>query len=314
MSILGLLIVAILSFLVIVKAAGYAIDAIASYARRTGLSDYLIGFLIVSLGTSIPELSTAIMGSIAKSGQLVLGDVTGADILDVGLVLAITAIIGKKIKAEGKVLSRTVLMVIVMVLIPLLLGIDGVFSRIDGIILVASFVAYIIILLKREGEMGHIKKNIPFRIIWKDMLIFLGCVVAILLSARWLIFSVVQLSVILNIPLFLMGVLFMSLFTTSPELVVEIKSILKGYSGIAFGDILGSVVTNISLILGIAALINPIIFDKTSFFITGAFMLILVSIAVYLLKKKEVTWKHGIMLLSIYLVFIAVQVIREFLF
>lgn len=304
MDIILSFVVAIVSLLVIMKAASYAITAISSYAKTTGISEYLIGFLVVSIGTSLPELSTAIMGSIAGQSKLILGDLIGANIIDVTIVLGLTAIIGKKIIIEGDAIDKTFLTTIVLVILPLILGFDGKFSRIDGAILLFAFLLYIIRLLKKEGAFGRIKKSISIKEIWKDAAIFLGSMFALLLSTKWFLISCFQIASYFSIPNFLMGLVFVAIGTTIPELTVSIKSVLKGHNHIGFGNILGSIIANITLILGIAAVIRPITFDKARFITSALFMLTSVVIAILFLKKKTITWQEGLALLLVYLTFL----------
>lgn len=297
-------VIAIVSLLVIMKAATYAISAISNYAKTTGISEYLIGFLVVSIGTSLPELSTAIMGSLANQGNLVLGNLIGANIINVTIVLGLTAIIGKKIIIKGDFLDKTVLTTVAIVILPLILGIDGKFSRIDGIILLVTFILYVLKLLKQEGTLGHIKKSISIKEVWKDMFVFLGSLFALLLSAKWFLISCFQISSFFRIPTFIMGLVFVAFGTTVPELTVGIRSVLKGHHQIGFGNILGSIIANITLILGIAAILNPISFERTTFITSALFMLTAVVIAILFLKKKTITWQEGVALLLVYLTFL----------
>jgi len=304
MDIIISFIIAIASLLVIMKAASYAITAISNYAKTTGISEYLIGFLVVSIGTSLPELSTAIMGSLANQSKLILGDLIGANIIDVTLVLGLTAIIGKKIVIEGDAIDKTFLTTIALVILPLILGFDGKFQRFDGLILLGAFAIYIFRLIKKEGTLGRIKKSISIKDIWKDMLVFLGSMFALLLSAKWFLISCFQISNYFGIPTFIMGLVFVAIGTTVPELTVSIRSVLKGHHHIGFGNILGSIIANITLVLGIAALINPISFDKTRFITSALFMLTSVVIAILFLKKKTITWQEGVALLLVYITFL----------
>ncbi|MFC1732984.1 sodium:calcium antiporter [candidate division KSB1 bacterium] len=299
-------VIAILSIIVIMKSAEYAIVAIADYAKKTGLSEYFIGFLIVSIGTSLPELSTAFFASLSGQGGLILGNVLGANIIDACVVLGLTAIVGGHIKVKGKFMSKNLIALFIIVLIPLFLGLDGDLSRFDGILLISSFLAYVLILILREGKIGHIKKNVKWKNIWKDMFIFLGCLVALLLSARWLVISSVLISKELGISVYIVGLIFVALGTTVPELTVEIKSVMKGLSGLAFGDVLGSVIVNTSLVLGLAALLNPITLDMGSFFIGSLFMISAVMIAISFMRRKEINWKEGIFLAAFYLFYLAI--------
>ncbi len=298
--------IAVISILVMAKASAYAINAIAHYAKTTGISNYFIGFLVVSMGTTLPEFSTAVMGSFANQGKLILGDLIGASIIDVTLILGIVAILGKKLKVQGK--FKGSLSILLLTLIPLILGIDGRLDTKDGFILLAAFGLYVLKLIRNEKSHSCIKKQVAFKYIWKDMFIFLGCMTALLLSARWLLISAIHISNILHIPAYLMGLIFLGLITAIPELTIAIKSVLGGMSSITFGNLLGSVIANTTFALGTASILRTIVFDRTVFIPTAMFMITAVFIGVLFLNKGEITWKEGIGLLLIYLTFVASQV------
>ncbi|MFC1752402.1 sodium:calcium antiporter [Thermoproteota archaeon] len=295
---------------VIMKSAGFAITAISDYARKTGLSEYLIGFIVVSVGTSLPELSTAFFASTTGHGALILGDVIGANIVDVTVVLGLTAIIGRKIKIEGKTISKTLLTIFGIAVLPIFLGADGVLSRIDGIVMVIAFLYYIGNMLHVEGKFGHIKKDVAWKDIWKDMLVFLGCLMALLLAARWMVISSVIIAEQIHVPIYLVGLIFISIGTTVPELTVEIKSVLHGMSGLALGDLMGSVVVNTSLVLGFAAILRPIELELAGFLTAALFMIVCISLAIVFLRKKSITWKHGVFLLSIYVIYVITMIVQ----
>jgi|TARA_B100001971_G_scaffold214913_1_gene255443 cation:H+ antiporter len=290
------------------KSASYAINAIIDYAKKTGISEYLIGFLVVSIGTTLPDLSAGIFASLSGQGALILGDVIGSNILDVTVVLGIAAVIARKVKVHGKIVDRTMFTTLFMVLLPLLLGLDGMISRLDGMILLTAFLVYLSRLLKREGELGKVKKDVKWKNIWKDMFVFVGSLIALLLSARWLVISALRLSYIFNIPVFVMGLVFVAIGNTTPELMVQIKAVMSGHTTMGFGNILGAVVANSTLVIGISSIINPILFDKKAFMIPALFAVTAVYIGILFIKKKEVTWQEGIALFLIYATFLASEI------
>ncbi len=317
----------IINLLIIFASAGalifgadIAIKAVSRFAKKLGASEYLIGFIIVALGTSTPELVTAITASVAglhsltKSfGELVLGNLIGANLLDATVVLGIMAIIARRLKIKGEVISKTLFYVMVMVTLPILLGVDGKLSRIDGIILIIAFLFYIKNLWNKEASLGKLEKDVPLKKLIGDMTLFLAAIPIIILSAKFFVSSAVKLSLILKIPSFIIGLTLASIGTTLPELSVETKSALTGHKNIGFGDILGSVVINITLILGIASIINPLLFDVASFATSAMFMVTAVYLAVIFIDKKEVTWKEGIGLLLFYLTFFISEGVINFI-
>jgi len=299
--------VIIISLGFLIKSADVAVGAISRYAKRVGISDYLIGLLIVAVGTSLPELSTAITGSFSGFGNLILGDVIGANIIDVTVVLGLMAIVGRKIKITSRILGNTMFVTMSMVILPFLLGFDGEFSRFDGIVLITAFVLYIIRLWNKEGKMGKIKKDVPLKLIYRDMISFIIAVPILLLSANFLIANSIKVAYAFNVPPILIGLTLIAIGTTAPEITVEIRSVLKGCKDVGFGDLLGSVVVNSSLVLGIAALIRPFTYEVTVFIPAITFMVTAVFIGLLFLKQKEITWHEGIGLMLLYVTFLVSQ-------
>ncbi len=301
------LLVAVISIFVIMKSAGFAIQAITDYAHHTGISKYLVGFLIVSIGTSIPDLSTAFVASLSGEGGLILGNVLGANIMDITLLLGLSAIVARKLAIRGEILHKSLPTVCIMASLPILLGLDGMLSRFDGALLLGAFLVYAARLFHKEGTFGHIKKQVRFKDIWKDMVVFVGCIVALLLASKWLVLSSVHLAKSLDVSTFLIGLVFVAIATTVPELVIAIKSAIGHQSNLTFGDILGAVTINSSFVLGLAAMLNPISFPTRPFLIAAMFMVTSVYIGTTYIRKKEITWHEGIGLLLIYATFLISQ-------
>ena len=302
-------IICLLSLVIVLKASDLAIFGISNYAKKLGISHYLIGFLVVAVGTSLPELVAAVTGAFAQKTSLVLGTIVGSNISDLTLVLGLMVLVGRKIKIEHPIVGKTFFRTLILVALPLILVSDGLISRGDGIILVGGFGAYVASLWLKEGKLGKMKKNVKLKHLWKDGFIFAGSIVALLLGARWLIYSSSQIAAILGISPYVIGLTLIALGTSLPEVMVEVKSILKGISSLAFGDLIGSIVANSTLVLGIVAIINPIAINPWTIALASAFMMGTVLLSLYFMTKKTITWKHGILLVSIYVVFFALQFI-----
>ena len=299
----------ILSLIIVLKASDLAIYGISNYAKKLGISHYLIGFLVVAVGTSLPELVASITGALAGQTSMVFGTVIGSNISDLTLVLGIMVIVGRKIKLEHPIVSKTFFQTLALVALPVILISDGALTRPDGIILLAGFGAYIASLWLREGKLGKMKKDVKLKHLWRDGLIFAGCIVALLVGARLLIYSASQIAAIAGISPYVVGLTIIALGTSLPEVMVEVKSILKGISSLAFGDLIGSIVANSTLVLGIVAIITPIEIQFSSILFACIVMIAVVLLGLYFMTKKMITWKHGIALCAIYAVFFAMQFI-----
>ncbi len=304
-------IILIACILIIVKASDWIIKAGSNIAKEIGITDYLIGFAIVAFGTSLPELATAIFGSLRGETRLVLGNLIGAGILDATLVLGLMAIFGQNITISGqmfKTFDQTMMTSLAIVLLPLVLGFDGVISRIDGIILVAAYAVYLAILIRREEHFKHYK-HIVKRDVVKDIFILIIGFPLLLVSAKYLVNAAIDLSLGLGISSYIIGLSVLALGTTFSELIIELRSVVKSRTNIGFGDVLGSLIANVSLILGIAAIIFPIEVKVTSYIISALFLVMATFVALLFLQKKTVTWKEGLALIMIYITFLISEVI-----
>ncbi|OYT30888.1 hypothetical protein B6U93_04580 [Candidatus Woesearchaeota archaeon ex4484_78] len=265
-SVLSNVIILFISALTLVFGADLTIRSISGLAKKLGASEYLVGFVVVALGTSTPELITAVVGSLTARAKLMTGFGT--------LVLAV------------------------------ILGLDGVISRVDGVVLILLFFWFINDLWKKESSINKLEKHVRFRSIVGDVVLFLIAIPIIIFSAKFLVNSAVIVAYQLKIPSFLIGLTLVSIGTTLPELTLETRSVLRGHKDIGFGDLLGSVVANITLILGIASLINPINFMVSSFAISAMFMITSVFIAILFIDKKSITWREGLGLILLYITFL----------
>ena len=200
-------IIIIASFIIMVKSADMLVFGIDRYAKKEGLSDYLIGLLIVSFTASVPELVSSLTGLFAGDNGIVFGTILGSNIAGLTLVLGIYALVGRKIKLYNKVLVNMEVILFFLIGIPFLLGADGELSRIDGIILIAIYFVYVMFVWMKESKTGKMKKNVKFKFIWKDALIFLLALFALFLSSRYLVFSSITVAKLINIPTFLMAII-----------------------------------------------------------------------------------------------------------
>jgi len=298
--------IALASLILVAKSADMIVYSISNYAKRLGVSDYLIGFLVVSIGTAIPELTASITGILINQGSIVFGTVLGANLFEIPL-LGIILIIAKNIKTKQSVGMSAPIVTLFIIALPILLSIDGVLSRIEGAILLVAFLIYIARLWHGEGLLGKMKKDIELKNIWKDALIFILALAALLLSARYLVFSSIAISEILNISPYIVGLIVIGIGASAPELTIQVRSIFKHHQDIAFGNVLGSLVANSALVLGVVALIKPIHINPSLIFVTSLFLLVGMVYMLTIMVKERVNWKQGIILISFYILFLLAE-------
>lgn len=299
-------IIALASLIILAKSADMVVYSISNYAKKLGISDYLIGFLVISIGTAIPELIASITGALVGQGLIVFGTVFGSNLFKIpllGLILLIT----KNIKTKQNVGMSAPIVTLFIIILPLLLFIDGALSKTDGLILIIAFLIYIARLWHGEGQLGKMKKDIELKNIWKDALIFCLALAALLLSARFLVFSSIEISEILNISPYIIGLIVIGIGASAPELTVQIRSIFKHHQDIAFGNVLGSLVANSALVLGLVTIIKPIYIKPSIVLITSIFLITGTLYILITMGKERVNWKHGLVLISFYILFLLAE-------
>lgn len=294
------------SLAILAKSADLVVYGISDYARRLGISDYLIGFIIVSIGTALPDLISAMTAAFLGQSGLIFGGIFGANLFAV-LILGVVLLIGKKIKTKQKAIGNLPITTLLMCILPLLLVIDGFFSRFDGFVALCAFGIYIFRLWQGEQYFGHMKKSIAFKDIYKDMMIFCIALAAMLLSARFLVLSSVRAAHILSISPFVVGLLIIAVGGSIPELTVQIRSVLRKHQDIAFGNVLGSIVANSTFVVGLVGIISPFFISFKMVYLIFIFLAAGMIYILYVMRKSYASWKHGIVLVLIYLLFLAFE-------
>ena len=299
------------SIYILVRASDLIVLGISNYARKFGISEYLIGFLVVSVGMSSPEFVSSLMGNLQNNSGIAIGAFFGAVISALLLILGIVAIVGKKISLESRLLRESRHYFWVLAAVPIAFMLTGKIPRWGGVVLVSIFAFYIIYLWRREGTFGKLKKDVKIKTLWRDVLIFLGALVALLLAARWMVFSAVNISNSLKISSFLVALLVIGISSSLPDMAVQIRAIRKGHTHLAFGDVLGSTLCDMLLMLGIVAIISPIIIDVQSIILSSVFYLGGLALVLWLIRNREMDYRHGILMVGFYLLFIALQILSE---
>lgn len=304
------IIIIAVSFVILVKAANLLVFGINRYAKKEGLSDYIIGLLVVSLTASTPEFVSSISGLLAGDEGIIFGTILGSNIAGITLVLGIFALVGRKLKLDNKILKGMEPFIFFLIMLPFILGINGSLSRIDGIILIIVYFAYAAFLWFRESKTGHMKKDVKLKFVWKESLIFLLALAALFLSSRWLVFSAITASEMLKVPTFVMAIVVLGIASSLPDIFVGIKSLLEGDTGVGIGGSLGSMIVKALLFFGILAVIKPLPLDFSQLLISIIITIISLLIVMYLTKTGKMTWKSGLVLLFVYIVYIVLELIK----
>lgn len=250
-------------FLILTLGAEALVRGASQIALRLGLTPLIIGLTIVAFGTSAPELAVSVKSAIAGNSGIALGNVIGSNIANIGLILGITALI-RPIKIESQMVRRDIPIMIAASLLFWSLLLDGGLSFWDGAILSVLLVAYLTFSYftaekQTDDDVEDTKQNpmlsVLFIIIGISMLVGGGIL---------FVDGAVALAKSFGISEVIIGLTIVAIGTSMPELVTSIVAALKGQSDIAIGNVVGSNLFNILGILGVTALIHPIVGSEIS--------------------------------------------------
>ena len=270
----------VLAAAVLARSSIYAIEKLTHIAIKLRVSEYLVGFIIMAVATSLPELTVGVVDAVRTANPtLSLGNVLGANILNLTLVLGVATLVAGNLRLEIQVRDREVFYMDLIAVIPLIFLTDGRLTRLEGIVLLLLFVLYMYILAFHSQEYHKVYKNHRRpRELWVDLGLFALALLVLVGSARVLVGSAESLAKLLGMPDVLIGILLVSLSTTLPELSTSISGALRRQGGLVMGNLIGSVVTNSTLVLGLVALINPITIQVPEIFGASAITLVITLI------------------------------------
>lgn len=322
-NILLTLIVFIFSLIVLIKASDIFTDNSVKIGLSMGLPAFIVGVTIVAFGTSLPELISAIFSFTGNVPEIVIGNVVGANIANIFLILGLSAIIGKKIKLSRDILNVDLPMLVASTILFVLIIVDGIINLFEIITLIALFIIYFFYVIRDEDrseselikkEVKQIKKELG--LVSKMKLVSFGTWASIIISAILIYFSakftvdsIIKLSELFFMEKEIIAATIFSIGTTLPEMMVSVSAAKKGMPEIAIGNILGSNIFNILIVIGLPALFGSIVLVQLFFvFSIDIFIIIMLVVATTLFfiitQDKEITKWEGYFLLIFYVFFI----------
>lgn len=320
--ILGLIIIGALWLMI--QSGKLLVRSIGILARRWGLSEFILSFILIAFATSLPELAIGINSALAGVPELSFGDILGTNIVNLTLIIGIVAVIGKTITVSDYAhFKSNRLYQLVIVLAPMILLLDGILSRLDGAILLGLFTWNLFRFLdvdnahERKVLRPHLAEHaaapVPSHagVTWRYLLLLVVSAAG-LAGATYLIVTTAEtIAIALAIPTVLIGILIIATCSSLPELTVGIRSVVSRQGGVAIGDVFGAAAFNSTLTLGLVALIKPIVLSSITVVLVGiGFTLISYFLVFYFLHTKQaISRGEGIVLLVMYVLFILTQII-----
>lgn len=311
----------IVGLALVVLGADFLVDGASSIAKRFGVSDFVIGLTIVGMGTSAPELVVSFIGALQGNGDIAIGNVVGSNIFNVFMILGATALIlPMDITPMNRKKDIPLNIVITLIFIALgmshtLFGIgDDVLGRLDGAILLVLFAAYIYMCFRfdtaNQSESTENEKVIKPAL--AAVLIVAG-LAGLVFGGRMFVNSATSIAKMLNVSDKLIAITILAGGTSMPELVTCIVAAFKKKGQLALGNILGSNVFNILLILGGSALIHPLSMAGMSYVDLGALLLsaLVIWASIHTNKKNLLDRADGLLLLILEAAYMTFLIIKK---
>ena len=264
MQILLQVILLTIGFVLLMKGADFFVDGAAGIADRLGIPQLVVGLTIVAMGTSLPEASVSIVAAIRGSAEITIGNVVGSNILNVLIILGLSAAIRSMPVQESTVRYEIPFTILVTAVLAGLGLTDNMVGRVDGAVLWALMVVYLVYLLKmaKKGTNDSENSEKQVRPVWMLIVMIILGGAMILAGSDVTVDAATKLARAFGMSERFIGLTIVALGTSLPELVTSVVASRKGNADIAIGNIVGSNIFNILFVVGTTAVITPVVYSN----------------------------------------------------
>lgn len=296
----------LIGFFFLIKGADLFVEGSASIARKFNVPAMVIGLTIVAMGTSAPEAAVSITSSLAGQNDMSVANVVGSNFFNILVVLGVSAILAKLPVQKDTIKKDTPFLLLISGLL-LLFGFDLNINRIEGIMLLVLFAYFLISTVKNAKNSSialeeiavemEVSQEVPMI---KTILLSIVGVVGIVIGGDMVVNSATEIATTFGMSANLVGLTIVAVGTSLPEFVTSVVAIKKGETEIAIGNVIGSNIFNILLVLGLATTIKPITISTLAFFDLVFMFIITVILYIFMKKDYSLIKKHGFVFVSIY--------------
>ncbi len=299
---LGLLV----ALVVLAKSSEVVIDALIKISEYYQISQLAVGFILIAFATSIPDFTVAVLAAQSGNTPLAIGDALGSSIANIALVLGLGAMFRRITIRREKMIESAELLLLIS-LLPLVILPRNRVGVFEGLIFIMIFFLYCFFVLKQKITM-RLKEGVMRKEVRKDIVLFLLSMAIVIVSAKFTVQYGVSVAGLIGVPPALIGMTIIAFGTTLPELMIDFTAIRRGYANLAIGDILGSCVINLTLVMGSALMIHESVVDFQVFLLPLVTLLLVNSLLTYsLLKFEGIKRQFGLIFLLIYVIFLLIE-------
>lgn len=327
MKIIFDVIILLVGFVALIKGADWFVDGAAALAKKLKVPGLIIGLTVVAMGTSAPELAVSTSAAIQGANEIAVSNVVGSNLFNTLMVLGVCSMI-KPLPVGDSVMKRdfpmnlgVTFLLLILSCYPLLMNGGllnnamsdnvGLVDRWVGLVLLVIFVAYIAYLIrdarKNPAEADEEYEDMPG---WKCFLLIVIGIALIVGGGEAVVFGAKSVALAAGMTETLVGLTIVALGTSLPELVTSIVAARKGETGMAVGNVIGSNIFNVMLILGVSSAIHPIAVNAAS--VWDLYILIAIGILTYVfgLSKKKIARPEGAVMVLLYFVAMIFAILR----
>ena len=328
-----------IGILLLVKSSDFFVTSAVSIAKQLGVSEFVIGLTLVAVGTSIPEVGASIAASMKHQSGIVIGNVLGSNIANINLIIGIIASLWV-LKTDRQMLERDGYIMLFAALLFYLFMLNGVISRIEGLVFLFLYGAYVFFIVETRSQRdqvynfkdfviyffqfrylrttskaflqrNHARKKVTghgLRLtppVVKDLSIIVVSTGAIWYGANLLVEAAVFFANLFHLPKTVIGLSLIALGTSLPELGVTLAAAKKGLGNIVVGNIIGSNIVNVFLIIGVSSIISPLAITKATILTAAPFMVAMTLLfLVFIRSRWHLERLEAILFLLLYGVFL----------
>lgn len=289
----------VLGFAMLVKGADWFVDGAAGIADKFGIPQMVIGLTIVAMGTSAPEAAVSITAALKGSAAITIGNVVGSNILNILIILGLTAVITSVAIAKSTLKIEIPIMLAVTLLLMALGYTGGYVTRVEGIIMWVAFIAYLtyLFIVAKNNPQPTEEEEEKAKPVWMLILLAVVGLVLVVWGSDVTVEAATNLAKAAGLSDHFIGLTIVALGTSLPELFTSVSAARKGNADIAIGNIVGSNIFNILFVVGTSALITPVLFEAN--FIIDSIVAIAAGILLWVctFKSKVLKRPHGVIML-----------------
>ena len=295
----------ILGVALLVYSSNKAIHHTIKIALEWGITPFVVGLILVSIGTDFPEIVNSIVSSSLGHADISVGDSLGSVLTQMTLVIGLLPFFVKKFKVDRKKIAIIGACEVLALILAVSIAEKGYITRINALFLVASWPIFLLLIRNattKKSKENRVPTEIPVKRHFRHLFITALGFIGVSIGAYVVVQSVIQLSAAFNVSEFLISFFVLAIGTSLPELVVELTAIRKGQFELAIGDAIGSCIVDASVSIGIGQLFFPQIVSGETAMITGMYAIFgSIVVILTLALRKKLDKKAGALFIVVYL-------------